>query len=149
MGDEILKKYTIIFIWILSLYGSPQVDPKLQQELSKFDDIFIQIGKKREGISPVAINKIKDPFIYKREIKNIVKTKNGKKVIPPKKILLKLSAIINNKVKINDKWYRLRQKVGNYRLVRIKKGSVLLRQGREKLKLFLRKRDAKIKFTIR
>ena len=151
MGDEILKKYTLLFIWIISLYGSPQtpqIDPVIQKELSKFDDIFIQIGKRREGISHTAVNHIKDPFVYKREIKNIVKTKNGKKVIAPKKIVLKLLAIINNKVKINGKWYSLHQKVGSYRLVRIEKGAVLLRQGREKIKLFLRKRDAKIKFTI-
>ncbi len=151
MGDEILKKYILIVLSCVYLNAMGQIeeDPSVKEDIKRFDSIFNEISKKRNGLNSATINAVKDPFVYKREIKKIVKTKNGKTVKEkPKKAILKLFAIFNNKAKINGKWYRVRQKVGNYKVLRINKNSVILRDGGKRITLFLRKRDDKIKITI-
>jgi len=151
MGDEILKKYLMIAASVVSLYAMPQIgeDPNLQKDLKRFDSLFEEISKKRKGINKAVINALKDPFVYKKEIKRIVQTKNGKVIkTTPKKRVLKLLAIFNNKAKINGKWYRVNQKIDNYKLLKIRKNSVILRDGGRRITLYLRKRDDKIKITV-
>ncbi len=150
MGDEILKKYVLTAISCLYLNATAITEEAgVKEDLKRFDSLFEQISKKRSGINQAVINSLKDPFVYKREIKKIAKTKNGKTVKEvPKKAALRLLAIFNRKAKINDKWYRERDRVGNYKILRIKENFVVLRDGGKTIKLFLRKRDDKIKITV-
>ncbi|NPA81426.1 MAG: hypothetical protein GXO31_02335 [Epsilonproteobacteria bacterium] len=143
-----MKKAVILISLISAFLQADLIDPQLKADLQRFDNIFNEIGKKRVGIRESIIDEIKDPFVYKKEIKKIAKSakgsgKSGKTT--PKKKVLKLLAIFNDKVKINGKWYRLHQKIGEYRISKIAKGYVILRDRSEKIKLYLRKKDAKIK----
>ncbi len=141
-----MKKLAFLTLFSILLQAE-LIDPQLKAELKRFDDIFEEIGKKRIGERESIINMIKDPFVYKKEIKKIAKdAKASKKGIKPKKKkVLKLLAIFNNKVKIGDKWYRLYQKIGEYRVSKIANGYVILRNRYKKIKLYLRKKDANIK----
>ncbi len=132
------------------LQAKDLIDPQLKADLQRFDSIFNEIGKKREGIKDVLINQIPDPFIYERKIKKIAKNAKASKNASKKEVKkeLKLLAIFNNKVKINDKWYRLHQKIGEYRISKIANGYVILANRYKKIKLALRKRDEKIKIII-
>ena len=132
------------------LQAKDLIDPQLKADLQRFDSIFDEIGKKREGIKDFLIDQIQDPFVYERKIKKIAKnakaSKNGSKKEAKKE--LKLLAIFDNKVKINDKWYRLHQKIGEYRISKIANGYVILANRYKKIKLALRKRDEKIKIIV-
>jgi len=57
-----------------------------------------------------------------------------------------LHAILNNSVLINDKWYRLGESVGRYKIQKISQASVLLTKGKKKLLLTTKTKNKKIKF---
>jgi hypothetical protein len=54
---------------------------------------------------------------------------------------------MNDKAKINKKWYKLYAKVYGYKLVKIKNVSVVLKNKKKKLELFLRKKNDKINIS--
>jgi len=120
--------------------GSSQ---KPQMSIEKYDTIFEQVGKKRVGPSDAELSRVPTPFVN-QSVLQIIKDKN---VTKRKPIILRLYGIMNNKAKINKKWYTLRSKVYGYRLVKIKNISVVLKRKRKKLELFLRKKNDKIEIT--
>jgi len=106
-------------------------------DYSHIDKLIEQIKLKREGLH---LKVIKDPFIEEKKVKKLVKIPKIKKA---KKIRLTLQAILNDRVKINRRWYRLGLYVRNYKVVRIGDNFVLL-QGKNTLKLFLRNRKIRL-----
>ena len=65
-----------------------------------------------------------------------------------KEITYTLSAIINNRAKINGEWYELNNEIDNFYLVSIKRNSVVIKNEHSKKELFIRENDAsKIKFS--
>jgi len=146
MGDEILNKtikYStgiLIFLLLSSSYllSSPLV---LGNDTKEYDNIFEKISETRVGIKNKEIEKIKNPFIivYKQNMDSN-KTK--------KKIVYVLDAIFNNKAMINGKWHKRYSKIGTYKLVKIKKSSILLKNADKTKELFIRnKNESKIKFS--
>ena len=146
MGDEVLNKiikYSMnisIFLLLSSsyLFSSPLV---LGNDTKEYDNIFEKISETRVGIKNKEIEKIKNPFIviYKQSADSN-KTK--------KKIVYVLDAIFNNKAMINGKWYKRYSKIGTYKLIKIKKSSILLRNTNKTKELFIRnKNESEIKFS--
>ena len=114
----------------------------LGNSIKDYDKIFEKISETRIGIKPREINKIKNPFIvvYKQNI-------DSNKTKKPK-IVYSLNAIFNNKAMINKKWYKRYSKIGVYKLIKIKKNSVLLRSANKSKELFIREEnESKIKFS--
>ena len=114
-------------------------------ELEKIDSIITKIKIKRVGIDSKYIKKLKDPFYYeeKHKIERIKKLR--KKYIRT----YRLYAILNNKAKINRKWYKLGSKVGSYRLVDICNNCVKLKKGRKTLTLYIKRKSRKIKISAK
>ena len=145
MGDKILKKLLLLITFTV-LFVQAAVESKAsinKIDLQKFDTIFEQISKKRVGLSDKELSRVVTPFVN-RSILRIIRDKNTKNTIRSKPLVLKLYGIFDNKANINQKWYKIRSKVYNYRLVKIKNSSVILKQKRKKLELFLRKKNDKI-----
>ncbi len=146
MGDKILKKLLLFIIFaVLIVQAAVQnsISTNNEVNIKKYDAIFEQISKKREGPSDKALSKVATPFVNKTVLK-IIKDKNATK---RKRIVLKLYGIIDNKANINKKWYKIMDKVYSYRLVKIKDTSVVLKQKKKKLEIFFRKKNDKIQFS--
>lgn len=141
MGDEILKPIvTLILSLILS---STLVAAK--NDIKEYDKLFSQIGKKRIGISNSQIDRVKNPFIMTYS-KVVVKDGNGTVTI--KKPTYTLTAILNNKAKLNGQWYKLHSEIGDFKLVSIRSNSVIIKNEHSKKELFIRKSNvSKIKFS--
>jgi len=69
------------------------------------------------------IKKLYDPFGYKRKILHHKVTITKKKVI--KNNSYNLQIVFQNRVKINNKWYNIGDKIGNYTIVK-KNGQIML-----------------------
>lgn len=116
-------------------------------ELSWVDEQVSAIKPERVGVSKSEIAAIKDPFIIYNTIEKI--DKDGKKSVvivkkdldkikfpkEEKKVRLILQAIINNSVLINDKWYKIGEKIGKYTLKDIRGTLVMLVYKKKKLVL--------------
>ncbi len=71
--------------------------------------------------------------------------KNGNKVVKAKTILQKnkktkeqkssffLLAILDNKAFINSKWYKLNDKIGKYRIIKISKNLVIIKNSKKRI----------------
>lgn len=59
-----------------------------------------------------------------------------------------VTAIFDKKAKINGTWYKLYSEIGEYKLVSIKRNSVIIKSEHSKKELFIRKSNVgKIKFS--
>jgi len=145
MGDEILKTDKILIISlfvVVNLLGS--ANSNIKKEIKAYDTLFEQIGEKRVGVSNNEINAIKNPFMMKN-VKTVIKDGNTTEI---KTVKYVLNAIFSNKAKINDKWYKLHNEIGDFKLTRISSNSVILSNGHSKKELFIRKSNVdKIKFS--
>jgi len=145
MGDEVLKTNKIFIISlfvVVNLLASANSNTK--KEIKEYDTLFEQIGQKRVGISNSEINTIKNPFLM-TNVKTKIKDGNTTKI---KKITYILNAIFSNKAKINGKWYKLNDEIGDFKLFKISNKSVIINNGHSKKELFIRKSNVgKIKFS--
>jgi len=122
------------------LYASAELS--LGNETKVYDKIFEKIGETRVGANVEDINRLRNPFvvIYRKR-----KDANGTK---RPQITYTLDGIFENKAKINGKWRKKYSKIGTYKLIKIKKRSVVLRNTNENKELFIRNNnDSKIKFS--
>ncbi len=146
MGDKILKKLLLCIIFFSIALNAKMIDKVSivkAVNIQKYNTIFEQISKKREGLSDKELSKVVTPFVNNRVLK-IIKDKN---VTKSKPIILRLYGILDNKANINKKWYKINSKIYDYRLVKIKNISVVLKRKRKRLELFLRKKNDKIEIT--
>ncbi len=146
MGDEILKKIVFVFFAFLSLLlaGVQSTSQDAKINIEQYNMYFKKIAEQRVGLSDQELNRVSTPFVDKKILK-IIKDKNVTENIKP--IIFHLYAILNDTVRINDKWYKLGSKIYSYRIIKIKNNSVILKNKRKKIELFLRKKDDKIKIT--
>jgi len=147
MGDQLLKKLAILFIATITILYAHTTVEEISQLVHK-------IKEERIGLRPAEIANAKDPFLYfkTRQIKirkSIVK-KNIFFTKHRKRREFVLSAILNDKAKINGKWYTLNDKIGRFKLARIGENFIVLRDKNNNLRLFLRhKKNRHIKFMIK
>ena len=145
MGDEVLKinKILVISLFVaVNLLAS--ANNNIKKEIKEYDTLFEQIGQKRVGVSNSEINIVKNPFLM-TNVKTVIKDGNTTKI---KKIKYILNAIFSKKAKINGKWYKLNNEIGDFKLTKINNNSVIISNGHSKKELFIRKSNVgKIKFS--
>lgn len=139
MGDEILmKKLLIPFMCTTFLFANaPDPEEKMGTLVQDIKMMFDKIGERRVGIDESKINTLATPFLE-------VGSKNQPIAQESEQIPV-LQAILNKKVKVNGKWYGLYEKIGDFEIVSITSGSILLKNNEEKLTLSIRKKNENIK----
>jgi len=131
-------------------------------ELAWVDEQIEAIKPPREGLDNKQFSFLKDPFIFLKKnqtLKEEKKSTNRSKSSIPAGLLvskpstkksfykkLTLVAVINNSALINNKWYRLDEKVGKYTLQQINRTNVILTKGKKMLMLSTRTKNPNLKF---
>jgi len=132
----------LLLILILSIYG-------YSNSLS-YDEIAQMVEKikqKREGIGVEQLNGTPNPFtIVKKVVKKVkrVKKKKRSKIVKVVEPTYTLTAIFNSKAFINGKWYKLRDKIGDYRVIFIGDSSVVISSPRTTKRLKIESNIKKI-----
>jgi len=111
--------------------------------------MFDRIGEKRIGAPEREIESVKPPFIRltKEEVKQVVVKKDGTKVAVKKGY--ELQAIMNDRVKISGKWYKLGDKIDDFILATIKNNAVFLQSQTDEFKKRLTLREKNEKISIK
>ncbi|WP_456323072.1 hypothetical protein [Hydrogenimonas sp.] len=141
MGNQLLMKNVGIALFSATLLHA-------QITISDIDKLVTDIKQERIGLSSKEIAAAKDPFIYLngKYSKVLTNIRSGSK----KRHHFILSAIVNDHVKINRRWYRLNSKVNGFTIRKVGRNYVLLTRGNEKIRLFLKRRKSKnIKLLVK
>lgn len=136
--------------------------PNQDKELAWVDEQVSAIIPARIGIPEGFINSLRDPMKLK---KSVATSLSGSKLLAPPKLgstsgvlappkvieePLRLSAVMNQSVLINGKWYKTGDNVRNFTLAEVKPNSVLLTGKKDqKLMLFLTKQHNNIKIITK
>jgi len=130
-------------------------------ELSWVDEQVAAIKPPRSGVSMRSIKSIRDPFIFLEKNKKATKktkqsntktsTSNSKQNIVLKKSVkkaqpMRLQAVINHSALIDGKWYKLNDKIKDFRIVEIHPRSVLLMKKNKKVLLSTSSKNENLKF---
>ena len=115
--------------------------------INDIDKLVNDIKEERIGLKEKEIQTAKDPFIYPNgKLGRVLHSGKAKK----RKYRFFLSAIINDRVKINSKWYKLNSKIHGYRVSKVEKDHVLLTRNSERIRVFLkRSKSKKIKLFVK
>ncbi|CAD7286732.1 hypothetical protein LMG7974_00056 [Campylobacter majalis] len=111
MGNKILIKIKILLLFVVYLCA----------DTNSTDAIFDKISASRNGLSPMQLQNIKNPFLNtsnQQETIQIIKNENTQSH--------KLQAIISNKVKINNVWYGLNDEIDIGKIVKISFSNVII-----------------------
>ncbi len=103
--------------------------------VNEIEKMISSIHLKREGVRLSKLETTKEPFVRFEKENNVTKF-----VTPNKTVNLKLHAIVNGKAYINRRWYDINGSVMGYKLKYIGKHGVVLRNGNNIKKLFLKKK---------
>ncbi len=130
-----------------------------ENELKWVDEQIQAIKPPRSGISKSSVNATENPFIFLNRIKskekrkttytrkvNKAQKKSNSAQVYKKNITLRLSAIMNNSALINGRWYKIKDKVGQYTLMEITRKNVLLTYKTKKLLLSTNSKNRSLKF---
>ncbi len=113
-----------------------------QSPLEKIDRLIDQIKQPRTGLSANAIAKSYDPFVYSSTKKKIT----VRRPAPKPKQRFVLSAIFNNRAKINGKWYKRGDTLYGYTIVDVSATGATLKRGGKTLRIAMQNRaKSKIK----
>ena len=104
-----------------------------QAHIQEYDDMFNAINTPRKGLNDSNISKLNDPFLVQKAFKITLDTNASSDET------LKLHAIFNDRAKINSKWYKTGEKIGDYTLKKIKRSSVTLASKDQNLELNITK----------
>ncbi len=150
MGDYLLMKtilYTLIPLLILQLNAG--------SDLKWVDTQIDAIQPSRSGIDNRFINDLQSPIKF-----NVPEKPKSKNVASPiirtsktaRKLHLKpltLETIINKNAFISGKWYTLNDRVRGKKITMIDKDHVVLEAKKKKTRLFVNRKNDKIKITTR
>ncbi|MDR0580101.1 MAG: hypothetical protein LBG21_05815 [Campylobacteraceae bacterium] len=133
-----MKKFTIIICASLICIGSVAGSSADKVEYDKF---FNEISQVRVGILDQDISNIANPFIAAPAPVSV----NSANASSP---IFKLSAILENKVKINDTWLSKGSAIDGLVVIAIKQNSVILGNENRAIELFLREKNENSIITI-
>lgn len=145
MGDEILMKIIKSLLIGMIAINSFVFANNNQNDIKEYDRMFESINTPRKGLTESDFNSLPDPFLIQKTSRSIKSDDNNSVStnIP------KLNAIFGNKVKIDGKWYKKGEQIGEYEVKSIKKSSVILNNKEQNLELNItqgkRNVDIKIK----
>ncbi len=134
MGDEILMKFYKISLIIASccfMFANETPQDVKQENIQEYDQMFKAINTPRKGLNDGNISKIPDPFLVQKSTPKTI-DENGSETGSS---TLSLHAIFGDRVKINNKWYKTGEKIGEYKVGKIKKSSVILASKEQNLEL--------------
>jgi hypothetical protein len=170
MGDcKTMKTYILIAVLstmilhaAVPVITSPSVtvvttQPEGDKELTWVDEQIRAIIPTRVGVPDGFVNSLRDPMKMNQALST--PTSGSKLLAPPKlgsdlpKVIeepLRLTAIMNQSVFINGKWYKVGDNIRTFSLAEIKSSSVLLAGKKDqKLILFLSKQNSNIKIITK
>ncbi|BBG65686.1 hypothetical protein NNO_0983 [Hydrogenimonas sp.] len=116
--------------------------------INDIDKLVNDIKQERVGLKDSEIRTAKDPFVYSNgKMGRVLQTD---KSVKKRHYRFFLSAIINDRAKINGRWYRLNSRIGGFRISGVGKDYVLLTRKNERIRIFLnRSKSKKIKLLVK
>lgn len=138
MGHKLLMKAFILSILTVQmLFASTDIEI--------IDELIKEIKKKRIGLSE---KDIKNPFesYIKNSSKKEQRSSIAKKV-QTTKIEFRLNAIINNKAKINNKWYKIGSSIDNYKITVQNNRCIELQNSNNRIEVCIKKKKNRL-FSI-
>lgn len=127
----------IIFLAIFSILNALAKEGiSLEQEVKEYDQIFSKIANKRVGVDVKIINEISNPFVVQSSEQN-----SSDVNIPIQEPEYSLEAIVDQKVKINGKWYWINEAIESFKIIKITQKSVILANEIEQKELFIKTKD--------
>ena len=108
--------------------------------INDIDKLVTDIKEERVGLRIDEIQNAKDPFIYPRGkfVKPVQNVQTGKK-----RYRFVLTAIINDRVKINNRWYGLNSKVNGYKITKVGENYAQLVYKNKQVRVFLKRPKSK------
>ncbi len=140
MGNKLLTRASIIICSSTLLLGA-------EITINDIDRLVNDIKQERIGLKEEEIKTAKDPFIYPNgRLGTVLHSAKAKK----RRYRFVLSAIVNDRVKINRRWYGLNSKIAGFRVKKIGRNDVLLTRNDEKIRIFLKRpKSKKIKLLVK
>lgn len=108
--------------------------------INDIDKLVNDIKEERIGLKQKEIVMAKDPFVYLHG--KYVKPQHGKKT-KKKRYHFSLTAIFNDRVKINNRWYKMNTTVKGYKITEIGENFVVLSRNDNQLRVFLKRPKSK------
>jgi len=140
MGYKLLiKAFILSIITVKTVYAS--------RDFELIDKLVREIKKERTGLNEKELKNIKNPFVC--YIKNSSKKEKKSFLVKSSQIKnrdFRLNAIINNKAKINNKWYKIGSNIDNYKIVLLNNQCIKLKNGNDIIKICIKNRK-KILFS--
>lgn len=127
--------YCYFFVFALTVNAKEHLS--LGNEVKEYDKIFEKIAERRMGIDFLKLEKLENPFVVIGKF-STEDSLDGNSTVEPVYIL---EATLDQKAKINGKWYTRKDKVGFLDLVRVNHNSVILQNESEKKEIFIRTKD--------
>lgn len=121
---------------IFSLLFSITVLLNADVSVEQIQEMVTKIHKKREGVQLKTLESTENPFVRLKQEDNVTTFAAPEKVEEK----LVLHAIVNGKAYINDSWSSLDDSIMGYTLKYIGKSGVVLRNGNQIKKLYLREK---------
>ncbi|OPA77977.1 hypothetical protein BFG04_03410 [Campylobacter pinnipediorum subsp. pinnipediorum] len=146
MGDEILMKITNKFFIILFLLYTSTIGNEnniIQNETASQEQIFERISKVRVGLKKEELEIVENPFISSK-VQNKITTQDLNDGINN---IFVLKAIMSNRAKINDKWYKIGDSIENAIITNISSESVVLSSQNEKQTLKIARENSNVQIS--
>ncbi|RAZ50026.1 hypothetical protein [Campylobacter hyointestinalis] len=114
--------------------------------LERYQNILKNLTEAKTGLTQKEIENITNPFFKSEQANSSLQASPDSNQTAPR---YRLYAIFNNKVKINNLWYKLNDKIDQYDIYKIKKSSVVLKNQEELLELNIIKGNQNVSITYR
>jgi len=133
----LIKAFILSILTVQMLFASTDIEI--------IDELIKEIKKKRIGLSE---KDIKNPFesYIKNSSKKEQRSSIAKKV-QTTKIEFRLNAIINNKAKINNKWYKIGSSIDNYKITVQNNRCIELQNSNNRIEVCIKKKKNRL-FSI-
>ncbi|CZE49182.1 hypothetical protein [Campylobacter geochelonis] len=136
MKNIIFPAVAICFATILNAANMP--------DMSAYDQMFNDLSKNRAGLSNEQINKLKSPFPTIKQVESIATESK-----PNSTVGNTLNAILIDRVKVNEKWYKVGDYIGSYRIMEIKSKSIILSNEENNMELKLNQGNQNVVITYK
>ncbi len=140
MGNKLLIKAGILIFTATAILATDIT-------INDIDKLVNDIKQERVGLKEKDILSAKDPFIYPGgKTRHIFYSAKSRK----KRYRFVLSAIVNDHVKINRRWYSLNSKINGFRVSEVGRDYVLLSRNNERIRIYLKRpKSKKIKLLVK
>ncbi|OPA72154.1 hypothetical protein BB381_00960 [Campylobacter pinnipediorum subsp. caledonicus] len=146
MGDEILMKISNKFFIILFLLYTSSISNEnniIQNETASQEQIFERISKVRVGLKKEELEIVENPFISSK-VQNKITTQDLNDGINN---IFVLKAIMSNRAKINDRWYKIGDSIENAIITNISSESVVISNQNEKQTLKIARENPNVQIS--